>query len=130
MIAYDENELRELSKDSEKWQEVRQQYQALKKLYEQLNDEVSKRNWEEKKLAHKKSLQALKQGAPVWTTRTYINPDIPYGSECRKVSNGAKRMQVVIAGKRWMMPYSDLTDTKPSDLEIQMNRRLKNILTI
>lgn len=123
MITYNKEDFIRLAKtDSDEFEKM-----LLKEFYElrtAINEAEKVRNafkWE----LRKKKLQALKQGAQLWTCRNY--PNIPYGSECRKVSNGSKRMRVVIASKHWMIPYSDLTETKPEKVMTDINRMFSKI---
>lgn len=122
MINYNEHELREAAK-SDKWKQL---LKEESKLF-QFIDELRKERVEFERQQHKKKLQGLKQGAQLWTCRSYT--DIPYGSECRKVSNGSKNMQVVIKGVRWNIPYGDLTDVMPDKSSINTNRRIANVFT-
>ena len=125
MINYNEAELRTAIQSKDTWAIVTSEYNALKTLMSQLYDE--RRNVAV--IEHKKKLQALSQGTTVYCSSNNAAP-IAYGAEMRKVSNGAKRMKVVYKEKLYMMPYSWIVEVRQSESEIQVNRRLKNLLTL
>ncbi len=112
---------------NEQYKQLRSEFFTMKKVLDEVDKKRSERLYKLSKIKAVDELKKVPKGGLVYYCSNATSK-LPYGTQMKKVRDGAKRMSVTINGKKWLVPYDRIGISKPDDATIQINRRLSNIL--